>query len=62
MIMAIYEFGARELLYEPYIAHNSFDCRLSPVVKIRRWQEAQIKILVNGFRDPLITLERLGSL
>lgn len=36
MIMAIYEFGARELPYELYMAHNSFDCRLSPVVKIRR--------------------------
>ena len=37
-----------------------FDCRLSPVVKIRRWKEAQIEILVNGLGDPLITLKQIS--
>ena len=60
MIMAIYEFGARELPYELYIAHNSNDCRLSPVVKIRRWKGTQIEILVNGLGDPLITLKQIS--
>ena len=46
--------------YELYIAHNSLACRLSPVVKIRRWKEAQIEILVNGLGDPLITLKQIS--
>ena len=56
MIMAIYEFGARELWAITYF----FDCRLSPVVKIRRWKEAQIEILANSLGDPLITLKQIS--
>ena len=45
------------MLARKTIRYSIVNCRLSHLIKIRRWKKAQIKILVNGFGGPLTTLK-----